>query len=85
MPLIVFVSMVNLSVSRVLLAIVAVKAVKVGFSIGVVSVFVEVGSAFWGSSLGGFEIVDTVVKVVEAGVGLTVKVAVTCWLSDTLK
>jgi hypothetical protein len=41
--------------------------------------FVEVGSAFWGSSLGGFENVDAVVEVVEAGVGLTVEVAVTCW------
>jgi len=71
---------VDMPVSRVLLvnvAVEAVEAVEVGFSIG--PVFVEVGSGFWGNSLEGLENVDAVVEVVEVGV------AVTCWLLDALK
>jgi hypothetical protein len=70
LPLITLVSMVlgivDMPVSRVSLVNVAVEAV-------------EVGSAFWGSSLGGLENVDAVAKVVEVGL------AVTCWLLDALK
>lgn len=74
LPLIVLVPMVlvvDMSVSRILLVNVAVEAVEVGFSIGVV--FVGVGSAFWGRSF-NLRGSDSNV-VVEAGVGLTVEVA----------